>query len=94
MIDQNSESRELPEIIDCYEITEAGTLIIANSDTPDSYIDEFELRYLANPETALYIRETYGRYLGVMREVKANIQPREYRTKKVALAIIPKPRLE
>lgn len=90
MIDKMANSRKTPDKVDIYEIKEDGTLIENIGAVPDSYIDEFELKYLYYKEIALHVRKKYGRYIGVMRDVAYNLGAKEYKTSKMAIAILPK----
>lgn len=80
--------RELPTDVDYYEITEDGTVIDGIYSPGAVYISEFDVGYFADKETMLHVRECYGKYIGVMRDLKYDVTPREYRTTKILISVV------
>lgn len=82
--------RELPSNIEYYCIGTDGTLSVSSRLKADVYIDEFQMQRLFDKSLMLHIRQTYGPYIGVMREKVFPVQPQKKRTAKMLLGVIKK----
>ena len=82
------QERELPEQIDIYKIMSDGKVIPSDGLEVDVYIRDLDVRYFSDTETMLYIRQTYGPRVGVMRDCNFQILPREYQTAKLLLGVV------
>lgn len=80
--------RDLPKNIDYFVITDKGSLVESTQPRAVVYVDEFDVQRLTDPNILLYIRARYGPYIGVMHEVRFNVQPRQFKTQKVLLGLV------
>ena len=88
VVSERLTSRDLPSTIDYYVIDSSGKVTEGTVAKADVYIDELDVRYFADAETMLYVRQTYGPSIGVMRDRKYAVRPREYRTPKMLLGLV------
>lgn len=82
------DSRDLPDTVDYYTISNQGIVEPCAVAKATVYIDEMDVRYFEDTDTMLYIRETYGPNIGVMRDYKFAVRPRERRTRKMLLGVV------
>ena len=82
------EERELPANVDIYTIDANGAVKPASGVVADVYIGELDVRYFTDVEVMLYVRNTYGKRIGVMRDRNYQILPREYKTTKLLLGVV------
>lgn len=85
-------SRELPRQIDYYRIGQDGSVTTCNSVIADVYISEFDVKYFSDKEIMLHVLTNYGPVVGVMHDVTCNIQSRGYKTPKMLLGVIKRPK--
>lgn len=82
------DERDLPEEIDYYVINADGSVVNCSILKADVYINENDVRYFTDKEAMLYVRDTFGPYIGVMRDTSFIVKAREYRTPKMLLGVV------
>lgn len=85
---QDMDLRELPDEIEYYQITDDGSLVESKIPNAVVYIDEFQIHRLRDKKAMLYIKNTYGDCIGVMRKVVFPVRPEQYRTSKMLLGVV------
>ncbi len=82
------EERVVPQQVDVFEILDDGQVVCSDRQKVDILIGDADMACLHDPEVMRHIRDTYGAYLGVMRDTPCSIRMYEHKTPKKLLGFI------